>query len=269
MNETNFVLNWKITAALYREAASKATRALVRNWMIPLASIVSYFLFVYLVHIFSSFPGSAGGFTPQGLILGLVIIALLALYYGWLEAAVNGQKLKIKDLISMDLGLFFAVMGVGFMLWIINLLLGMFFSTNSAQALLNALHFGIFVAFNSVCEVIYLQRKDGITALQESVLFLKDNWAEWFIPLLLLLAPAIALIRSSIFFILAQGDPLLPALVFLESLLLYLEGNFGSSIILPITIGVVVVTWFMIFRGYLFKQLSTTSKRQRLYKQHL
>jgi hypothetical protein len=120
----------------------------------------------------------------------------------------------------------------------------------------------LLVILNPIPEVIYLGQSDGFSMLQESFDFLRENWLEWFFPLVLfaVLSLNIPLPGTSplgvgrLSFSFASIQSLLSGS--LENLLWNLLGAF---------------TFFtlMVFRGLLFRSLYGTSRRQRIFRSRL
>ena len=96
---------------------------------------------------------------------------------------------------------------------------------------------------NAAPEVIYTRgTRSGVDTITQSVRFLQENWIEWFVPNLVLLAALYFLIEE-----VAWRLGPLPGIVF----------------------GLVMGAVFhgvMVFRGNLFAALDGTSHRQRMFK---
>jgi len=73
------------------------------------------------------------------------------------------------------------VIGVMFVLWVLNMLLSLALMTNPQGILIAAIvQLFIFVFFNAVPELIYLGHHSSLDLLGESYTFITENWIEWF-----------------------------------------------------------------------------------------
>ncbi|MCB0319167.1 MAG: hypothetical protein KDD56_10470, partial [Bdellovibrionales bacterium] len=225
-------------------------------WILIPASIIVYFIYYFALLIFSNL-GFVGGF-----IISLVHLALLTLIYTWLSEVRQDQKrLKFNDLMSFEGQTFFNILGVAFIIFLGLLAVQLFTSVNN-QWLFPIVQLIIFLVFNPVTEVIYIHNFDGAHALSHAAGFIKENWVEWFFPLIILMVPVIYLNAGSAVFILADTELLLPgiAIVRVWSIFGQVAGPLLSLI------GILIAVWFMIFRGSLFGRLDGSTRRQRIYR---
>jgi hypothetical protein len=117
----------------------------------------------------------------------------------------------------------------------------------------------LLIILNPIPEIIYLGRSDGLAMLQESVDFLRENWLEWFLPLVLLtiLSLEFPLPFVSPFQTGQLGFPFMNAISLLSG---SIENIFWS------VLGVLLLFALMVFRGLLFRSLFGSSRRQRIYR---
>lgn len=253
----------RVTASLYRESAAKALRGLRVNWLVVPASIGAYFLYNAVSGVLPSFlPGMAGG-----LALGLFQAFLLSCYYSWLSSTVRNDRLGWGDLMRFDQELFFGVIGIGFLLFISDLVLSQLTAGMDAHVVLLCAQLFIAIVLNPIPEVLYTHRFDGTHAVSHSFKFVRDNWIEWFVPFVLFMAPFFLLGYGALGALgtLTSTDPLLPAAAAVRPWFGLALGGFGSIILAGI-FGITVGTWFMLFRGHLFVALDTTSRRRRIFQ---
>lgn len=249
----------RATALMYAACAAAATRVFIRNWIIVPGSIAAFLIFSVCMQLFLPL-GMAGGF-----VVGLVEVALLTLYYRWIADSTEGDRLRFSDLIQFDYSLFVSIISVGFVVFIAkyiisSLILGM--SLGWINALISLV---IIIVLNPVAETIMHHRFEGMTAISHAYRFVLDNWVEWFLPFVLIMIPWMLIDRSDPLLMLARTDPLLPG-----SPVIFAAVALGYWVPLPglvlAAIGVVVVNWFMIFRLNLFRDLDSSSRRQRSYR---
>lgn len=104
----------------------------------------------------------------------------------------------------------------------------------------------LYVILNPVPEFIYQTHSSGIGLLSDSYNFIVENWIEWFIPNILL-----TLVGYLVLNLLRTLALALPG--FLQLFVVV----FGSGLYL---------TYFMVFRGFLFAELHGTTRRGRIYR---
>jgi len=252
--------NLLATYGLYRDCFIGATKSVWVHWIVILGSVAAYFAYIIAVSIFGRF-GLAGGF-----ILGIIQIGLLSLYYIWLQAASNRERLNIKDLLHFDFGMFMTAISVAFVISIALLLISPFTARSDSAWVVQLIQFGAVIVFNAIPEVIYLNRSQSISALAEAFDFVKTHWIEWFIPLLIIAAPMIAYDGKLLLLELSKIEVLLlPA--FLVVKIWSMLGPF--TIPMNIVLGIVLANWFMLFRALLFKELQSGGRRRRIYRNNL
>ena len=244
------------TCKAYGSAGSNASKMLLKNWRILPGSVALYFTLEQAEQLISPF-GVAGGF-----ILGLVQVALLSLYYRWLELTVEKTKISWTELFEFDGPLYWSLLGVAFLLSIGNLVFHQAFAGSTSLAWIPAI-FGlvVFVLFNPIAEVTYSHRDDTFPNFSSALSFVKENWIEWFLPIVVVLIPMLRHNPLDALSLISSTEVLLPIQIVLQSFGEALSGyeKVGAAIT------VIVGTWFMIFRGFLFQELSGSSRRKRAF----
>ena len=155
------------------------------------------------------------------------------------------------------------VISVLFLFWIASLVLNML-HLGSLTVILVVV---AFLIFNPIPEVLYQSRARSVDALTRSISFIKENWPEWFVPqllMILLMAP------------LLHGGPMLlftmfgPFFGFLDVGRLLAQAFFGgvasTNTLIWTATAVVLVHTMMLFRGFLYAELSQGSRRTRAWK---
>lgn len=145
------------------------------------------------------------------------------------------------------------IYGVFFIAYIASLLLGFVMPVlGSVGAYTNMLiSMLILVALNALPETIYLKWYDAWESILYALEFIKENWLNWLIPNIIF--------YGAIFFV--SGDLLLN--IFNTHL------SFGffmrpRSIIIYILVQI-MFSFMMIYRGHLYKMLSTSTRRKRMF----
>lgn len=240
--------------AVYIDCAKKASRDLIRDWTVIPGMFVLYLGVLFIGQI-SAPLGMAGGF-----LMGFAFIAALAYYYQWVRRSLDREKLGFADLKEFDSALFFQVMSIAFIFWIVlDLILGSASAGSGDNTIRLVAQLAAFVLFNAIPEVLYQQRNEGMEALIEAFNFVRDNWLEWFLPFLVVLAaPLILLPPEYMITAVASSRPLMPFFIILET------WPFANSQIVPGLLGAVAVNaipivlchWYMLFRGHLFEAIT-------------
>jgi hypothetical protein len=267
----------------YKKAAALAVAALIKNWVIIPGSCLAYVFFM-IIQSFGSKLGMAGG-----IIVGFIFVGLVSLYYTWITRCTNRDTIHYKELATFDPMMFNRVMGVSFIIW-----LGSFALTSTVgvgnPTLVSLILLGVNFVLNAMPEVLHQQGYERQEAFQSAFEFFKENWWEWFLPIALLtLGPVLATLLisgigsysiltlamfvSSEFIMLISAELLIPfAVPFVivsqvTPLLLAMAGIPSTFTVAPaILLSLVLAHWYMLFRAFLFRELSTSTRRQRAFK---
>lgn len=256
----DFALTLAATVTIYKECALKAAWGIVKNWPILIGSVVLFVSFFFIGSIFSIFG------SLQGILMGLVSVAFLSIYYGWISAIADKEIVTFQKLIKFDVGLFFNIMNVGFYLWIGDVIFKQSFERVPGMEWLPAC-FGlvIFIVFNSLPEIVHQHRQDGMSSFYSALNFNKENWIEWHIPLLIILSPILFSSWRAALMLLSGASVLLPISTVMSVLLVTLSSFWLVSYI-TIFLALVVGNWYMLFRVFLFKELEGGTRRRRVYQ---
>ena len=175
----------RATLLVYLDAARDAWRGLRRNWYWSLLLLVDGVAVIPL----SMLAGALLGPTPGGFALGLFWTLVLANIFAIVEATVRSQRLSLRELWQETKVLFFPVMGVLFVLFGVQLALGLLAGQPEHEFMRILLSGAILICFNALPEVLYQQRLDSLSTYRESLEFLKDNGVEFLLVQLVLLLP--------------------------------------------------------------------------------
>lgn len=259
------------TCAAYLRAARKANEGMIRSWPIIPASLALFLLHSLLANLLQGL-GMAGGF-----VLGMIQITLLSLYYGWLSDTAHGQKLRFKDLASLDYSLFSDILNAAFILFLIGFVLQTLSRGTSLGNLQLIMQLVIAVVLNALAEAVYLSRRQGLDALSHAADFMRHNWIEWIITWLVPLIPAFGAGLGYFALMLATSEPLLPALlpagVLLRAALgfappeMFFSGELGFLALGGTILVTTLVNWLMLFRADLYLWLDSSSRRSRAFRE--
>jgi hypothetical protein len=252
------------TFALYRKAFFESVQSLRRCWPMLLGSFALYLIFRALSDIIS-LSGIVGS-----LVMGIISVLLLSIYFTWIAAALDRDRVTFRTLFQFDREIAFSTLSVSFALWIISYL-SQFMAQSAGQVgVILLINFAVVVIFNPIPEVIMQQRAEGFSTLGRSFEFVRENWLEWFVPIVLVTAPWF-FIGSELFLLrIAASQVLLPVRVVFDSFLLFavsvsVVSTPGPAILVLIP-ATIFANWFMYFRLHLYRELSESTRRTRVYR---
>lgn len=249
------------TLQVYLKALRESAAGLKRNWYLPLIPILYFLLMMFVGQILLSLFGQvAGGFA-----LGMIEVILLANFLGLVALTVEGDKFKPAEFWPRTRDLIFPVISILFALFVVQLLLQVFSLGGNLQFLRAAINLALFVFGNALPEVCYQRGYNALAAFQESAEFLRENFVEWFIPLGLMCLPMIVVAPRVLLQLLASSDPMKFSLLLFEG-----YGTFASQVVpshmaIATVLALYLSFFLMVFRGVLFRELSTTTRRKRMF----
>jgi hypothetical protein len=237
------------------------------TWSAPSMNVLSVYLRIYADALRQALAGIGKNawtvLLPIGLlyannlasslILGIPLVGQFLVWIVWAAAAscylyfvgevVAKSRVKLDEFGRSIGAYFWSVANLFFVLWVATLVIRLMVPPAQQGVFSQLLLLAVAILLNAAPEVIYQRGSHGgLETAQRSIRFLQENWIEWGIPNLLLLA--IAYFAPS--HPLAALDP------------------FGS-IIESVVYGALLHV-AMVFRGYLFAALDGTSHRQRMYR---
>ncbi len=242
---------------LFRDVTVMAARYSVRSWPAALSFLVYAAILVAAGMVLAPL-GIAGGF-----LLSLVVAACWSSYLELVSQAVAGSKIRLNwaELRRTFVARLWDVISVMFAFWIISLLTGPLMRGPDGERV--AAIFGIAVAFffNAVPELLYQGQSRSFALLIASGRFMVAHPLVWMLPNLvfasLLLLPTGRLsVEHPIELVLAFGNTFSSPLGLARMLT-----EWPIWIWPPMLFGLHVM---MVFRGILFKDLSSGSANPRL-----
>jgi hypothetical protein len=197
-----------------------------------------------------------------GFILGFVLAMCVSSYLYFIDGVVNGSRVSLADLGESWRPHLSSVINILFFLFLLHYILALLTPPGDETAMLLAslIELILLVILNPIPEIIYQGRSEGFSMLQESVDFLRSNGIEWFFPFVALA------IFSSFFFPMAllEGPLQFGRLTFPTSI----GGGPQDSLfgIFWTLLSGFILFALMVFRGLLFRALSGTTRRQRIFR---
>ncbi len=205
--------------------------------LLPVALVIAS---VLLGQLLIGHLGRAGGF-----IWALLFDALLSCYLYFLAQTVDRSRTTLAEFKTSIGAYFWPIISVFFLLWIIDLVVGMVGGAGQGAVLQVAKVLLVSILLNPVPEVLYVSRPvGGMATFQKSFQFLQENWIEWFLFLPNLLIGGLFLLgRDAVF---AVGI-----------------GGIGW---VAMIVGGALLHLVMVYRGHLYEALDGTTHRQRMFK---
>ncbi len=235
-----------------KRTMKKTMSSLKNNYMIVFTGI-AYILLNTIVSmaVFTLFRGVLG--LIGGIIIAIFSASLISNYLYLLYNVINYDRLSFQDFKDGFTFFLRKVYTVFFFGWIGNMLLSLFYGILGSNAyILNMIvTISILILLNPLPESLYLKARDPMGSIVYAVDFMKENWLNWIIPNVLF-----------------------------HGVLFYLTGNvisnlFSTHVNVGLGIGLegiakyliaqVLFSFIMIYRGHLFKYLSTSTRRKRMY----
>jgi hypothetical protein len=251
-------MNWSVlivaTLRLYQQAAKETWQKVPRNWWVGLLPLLYGPLF-FLVAVLVAPLGMASGF-----ILGFIIAVCVSSYLYFIAGVVAGEYMSFQEVIESWRPFFGPVTTILFFLFLVGITLSMLPPVAGGEILFPAIYLILLIILNPIPEIIYQGRSGGFDMLQESVEFLRENGIEWFVPLaglvlfVWLFSPLSGL--TTLFALLQLGT-----LGFSTS---FLWGSLTGLVWSALSAFLLFV--LMVFRGLLFRALSGSTRRQRIYR---
>lgn len=236
-----------------KSALDKTLKSITKNWMIILTGFLYTIINLVLYSVLGLlFRGPL--YILSGIASALIMSSLVSNYSYLLFNIVNYNRLTMDNFKEGFTHYVRKIYGILFIGYIGSLLLSFVLpilgSISAGLGFILALILGI--ALNALPETIYLKDYDAWESILYSLEFLKDNWINWLVPNVIL--------YGAIYFI--TGEILLGN-VFNT----HLGFNFSTS---PIYVGRYLIaqtifSFMMIYRGYLYRVLSTSTRRKRTF----
>lgn len=231
---------------------NRTIKSISKNWMIVFTGIIYTILNIAIFSLVNIF---LTGFLSilSGIIIAIITAAFISNYLYLLFNIINYDRINIqifKDGFKYFLWkiygvLFIAYLG-SYLLSIVNSMLG-----NLSFIINMLIYLGIFVVLNPLPETIYLKSYGSWESVQSTFEFMGENWFNWILPNVIFL--------GAIYFI--TGN------ILTNVFTTHLSFNMVFSIrnIILYIIGQGLFSFTMIYRGHLYKLLSGSTRRKRMF----
>ena len=229
------------TLWLYATALRRSWESLLKNWVVSFAPWVYAALLAILALVVAPL-GIIGG-----LVLGLATQACISSGLYLIKNIVESRRADLKDFVHGFTVYLWELLGIAFILWIPMRVLTMALaSTPNGGLIFGLIQLAIYILLNPVPELIYQTRSSGLTLIGDSYTFIVENWLEWLLPNIVLTIAGYLILN-----ILSAITTGLPSVV--------------QIFIVAVGMGL-CLSYFMIFRGFLFAELHGSTRRSRVYR---
>lgn len=243
-----------------RSIAKKALMTMAKNWPIIFTGLF------YSIATIILLMGLGAFWILGGLIWIIATSALISNYLYLLNTILNRGYFNFQDFKDGFTPYLRKVWSILFIGYVANLVLGLF--SPIITSAIGPSAFGLiiiilsFILLNTVPETTYQKYYGPWETVTYSIDFIKENWIEWFVPNIVLLM---------IFYLITGSSVSVYGIV--SNVFNYFI-SFGRIItsfkgLIIYVLGQIWFSYFMIYRGYLFEALSTSSRRKRLFMREL
>lgn len=235
-----------------KQTFKKTVSSLKNNWIIIFSGIVYMILNTIMIILINTFLRGILGIL-SGLAIAIVTASLISNYLYLLYNVINYDSLKLQDFkdgFTYFLRKVYTIFFYGFILNIlISLLSGVLGSYADVLSLI--VNISILILLNPLPETLYIKVLNPMDSIAYSIDFMKENWVNWFIPNVIMLILLYLLTGNLISGIFTTHISYIRSFRIIDIILYLIASAFLSFI--------------MIYRGHLYKLLSTSTRRKRMY----
>lgn len=226
-----------------RAVFKKSAGAVARNWKLFLVGI-AYYIFSILIWQIAS-----RAWILSGLIIAVFQSAVISNFLYLMGRIMTYGRFTLDDFKEGFKVYLWKVYSVLILIWFVRYGLGLFlgrllYTPVGGVSLMLILEVVAFLALNALPEVIYQKYGRGFDMITDAFAFIKENWLEWLLPNILV------------------GG----LLTFVSTLLLPLTAGIGFAAPVFMVWIPLAVSFFMLYRGFLFKLLDKSTRRKRIYQ---
>lgn len=229
------------TLWLYATALRRSWESLLKNWVVSFAP----WMYATLLTILALVVAPLG--IIGGLALGLATQACISSGLYLIKNIIESRRADLKDFVNGFRVYLWELLGIAFILWIPMRVLAMALaSTPNGGLIFTLIQLAIYILLNPAPELIYQTRSSGFALISDSYNFIVENWLEWLLPNIVLTIAGFLILN-----VLSAITAGLPSVV--------------QIFIVAVGIGL-CLSYFMIFRGFLFAELHGSTRRSRAYR---
>lgn len=235
-----------------KEAIKKTAASFKKNWLIVFTGFVYTILNILLFTIIGTlFVGPL--YILSGIVMAIVSSAMISNYLYLLFNIINYNKISIQDFKDGFLYYLRKIYGVLFFGYLGSMLLSLVSNMLGSLALplYLLIYLGVLIILNPLPETIYLKYYDPMESIIRTFEFMKENWLNWIIPNIVFLTFLYIVMEVSVVGLFSTHISF-GSLFNVKDLAIYLLSQ-------------VVFSIMMIYRGHLYKMLSGSTRRKRMF----
>ncbi|MFW5647874.1 MAG: hypothetical protein ACOCG5_02180 [Candidatus Alkaliphilus sp. MAG34] len=238
------------------DVSKKALVSTIKNWPIIFTGLF-YSVITIILSMSLRYFGILGGIVSI-----VVTSALISNYLYLLDTILKRGYFKFQDFkdgFTPYLSKIWSILFIGYVAkLILDFISPTLMTLIDPGALSLIITFLTFMLFNPIPEITYQKHYGPGETIMYSIDFVRDNWVEWFIPNIILLAVFYFLSGRSLS-IFRIVNNVFNYFISFTSISISIKGLFIYIL------GQVWFSYFMIYRAYLFETLSTSSRRKRMF----
>lgn len=235
-----------------KNSMKKTYESFKKNWLIIFTGIV-YTIISMLVFTVVGFIFRGPLSIISGFITYFIQSTIISNYLYLLYNIINYSKFNLNDFKQGFMYFIWKVYGVLFIIYLGQLLLSMLSNVlgSSAYIVNTVIGLIVLVLFNPIPETIYLKSLNPQETIMYTIDFMKENWLNWIVTNAIFMG-AIYLITGELLTGLFNTG---------------LRFNYGFSVraVLTYILGQIIFSIMMVYRGHLYKVLSTSTMRKRMF----
>lgn len=235
-----------------KQSILKTIKSLKKNWLIIFTGIVYTIIGIAVGNIVGLiFQGPLS--IISGFITFFIQSAIISNYLYLLFNIINYEKFNLNDFKKGFMYFLWKVYGVLFIFYLAQFLLSLLGNILGTGAyILNLVIWLIaVVVFNPLPESIYLKSYSPSETVMYTIEFMKENWLNWILPNALFIG-ALFLITGSL-------------LTGLFNTGVSISMIFSIRVVIQYLVGQLIFSFMMIYRGHLYKLLSGSTRRKRMF----
>lgn len=235
-----------------KQTLKKTISSLISNWMIILTGIVYVVLNIVIYSVvLTLFSGILSIFA--GIILAIVSASLISNYLYLLYNVINNNRITFQDFKDGFMYFLRKIYTIFFFAWIGSFLLDALSGIlgSNAYVLNIIISISILIILNALPETLYLKTIEPMESIMYAVDFIKENWLNWLIPNVIF--------YTALYFLTGK------IITDLFTTHIFSGFDFNVLSIIMYLLGQGLFSFIMIYRGHLFKLLSTSTRRKRMY----
>lgn len=231
-----------------KQTFSKTINSIKNHWE-ALLIVVVYAIISQIITLFVSRVFSGTLSIISGILMAIIEAAIISSFLFVLNNIVQYNRFRWKDVVEGLNYYLWKVYGILFIFFIVNFILSSVLNIIGSLGYVLSLIFQLFIVIilNPLPETIYLKTYDSRDSILYCLEFIKENFINWFIPNLLF--------GVLLFFIFKVTNKTLFTLSISQLM----------PFMLRILLFSVCLSFVMIYRGHLFKLLSTSTRRKRQF----